>query len=111
MHSAAYREKRQALRHDCVATIQWSPMSQSTVYTARILNFSPSGLYLETDESLKSGTTIWLRVNQCLTRGTAADCPECLPSTAVADTKWCRALPEKSGCRYGVGLKYLFPMI
>ena len=63
-------------------------MSQSTVYAARILNFSPSGLYLETDESLKSGTTIWLRVNHCLTGGTAADCPECLPSTAVADTKW-----------------------
>ena len=66
LHSTAYQEKRQALRHDCVAIIEWSLMSQSSACEARILNFSGTGIYLETGHELKPGTTVWIRVDQRL---------------------------------------------
>lgn len=111
MHAKAIHEKRRADRHDCVAATKWSCVSQPFAHHARILNFSSSGIYLETDVSLKPGTTVWIRVDQFLSGGTVADSSDCLATIFVADAKWCRELPKSRGSRYGVGLRYEFPMI
>ena len=75
------------------------------------MNFSGNGIYLETDQELKPGTTVWVRVDQRLSGATTADCSECLPTVLVADSKWRRELAESSGRRFGIGLRYLFPMV
>ena len=107
----AINEKRDAVRYDCVAVTSWSYINQHPIYRAHILNFSGSGLYLETDLALKPGTIIWIRVDRRLSGGTADDFSDCLPTSAMVEAKWCRELPGSAESRYGIGLKFQVPMV
>jgi hypothetical protein len=111
MDSAALEEKRRAPRYDGEATIHWSFFNETSTHKGRILNFGPDGLYLETDELLNPGTTVWIWVEKRISAAAQIDSPRCLPSCIVAVCKWCKRVPEKTEYRYGTGLRYEFPML
>jgi hypothetical protein len=99
-------ERRSTGRSPCDCEASWSYFNKDGAATARILNFSPSGSYLETDHPLTPGATVLIRVLQCEPR---KGYPEGLPINAMAEVKWCREVDPHSA-RHGAGVRYHFPV-
>lgn len=111
MDLTASEEKRRELRQHCTAAIRWSFFNRSASYPGCILNCSSEGLYIETDEKIKPGVTVWIRVEKRFSKPADPAASWCLPNSVVAVGRWCRTLPETTGGHYGVGLRYEIPML
>ncbi len=59
-----------------------------------------------------SGTCFALHLLRAIqVTGTADDFSTCLPTVVVADAKWCHELSQGGERRFGVGLRYQFPVL
>jgi hypothetical protein len=103
-------EKRSEDRHGCDAGIDWAYFNKSEFYSAHLLNISPSGVYIECEQRIIPGATIFIRVHNrkaCVADPTIGDC---MRSTALGEVKWCRELPDQKPRPYGVGIRYHMPV-
>jgi hypothetical protein len=106
-------EKRIERRQACEAMIKWTQFNriafnygQEIYYHAKVLNFSKSGLYFETEYPLKPGMTILFRIEvSCCKASNLEDC-ECLRTISLADVKWCRDLVKNGESYFGIGARY-----
>jgi hypothetical protein len=106
---AAPFEKRCEDRRECNATVEWAYFNKAEFFDAQLLNFSDSGGYMECTRPLIPGATILIRLQTC----TASDGDSAyrnLKTTALGEVKWCRELRAEPPSRFGIGLRYHFPV-
>ena len=105
-------EKRRDERHDCDARIKWASFNRVTFdyrqeifHRARALNFSKSGLYFETECSLKPGSMIFFRLeaSDCTASGND-DCSN-LRTISLIEIKWCQDFHKNGESCFGIGAR------
>ena len=96
-------ERRSEQRQACDCNIVWAYFNKNNMVSARMLNCSRAGCYFETPHLLKTGSTVLIRLDKCVS-GTEHDGPGSVRSNAVAEVKWC----DKRNNQYGVGTRYHF---
>ncbi len=106
-------EKRKNRRHDCDSIIKWTQFNQTTFndgqdtfYPARVLNFSESGLYFESEYPLKQGTTILFRLETSGCGVLDSEGYECLRTISLVEVKWCQYFLENGESYFGIGARY-----
>ena len=100
-------EKRRQVRHKCEAIIEWSYFNREINFDAKLLNFSESGVYLETAHDLKPGTMIFMKmVTSCNISLLNHERPR---SVSLGEVKWRIDLSGSDQSSYGVGVRYPFP--
>jgi len=100
-------ERRLERRYECEAKIKWSYFITGGLFDAKTLNCSPNGIYFETPNEVKSGTTIQIRIETLLSKNTRSDEPNCLRSVSLAEVKWCRESSNDGDRYFGVGVRHL----
>ena len=106
---AAQSEKRCENRQDCNAAVEWAYFNKPDFFKAHLLNFSGGGGYLECAQPLFPGATILIRLKACTSSG-GDPAYRSLRTTALGEVKWCRELQAGQTCRFGVGLRYHYPV-
>lgn len=76
--------------------------SKGIIYTARIVNYSDEGLYIETDWPLQAGTEIYIEMEKSPYNSTAFDFLERRQSVILWQT-----ILKDSFYTYGYGIKYI----
>jgi len=104
---SGYTEKRKHERYDYDAPIAHAESDSGEFITARMGNYSRSGMRFYTDQALASGSDISIRMEEN---------PPPLYDFALYDDcraqiKWCRKRAELSLPRYSVGIQYYTPII
>jgi class 3 adenylate cyclase len=104
---SGYTEKRTHERYDYDAPIEHAESNSGEFTTARMGNYSRSGMRFYTDQTLSSGSDISIRME---------DNPPPLYDFAIRDecraqVKWCRERADLSHPRYSVGIQYYTPII
>jgi len=106
-------EKRTDRRYDCDAEIKWTHFNRTTFncgkeifYRARVLNFSKSGLYFETECPFKQGTIILFRLEASRCGASDSEDCECLRTISLVEIKWCQDLLKNSESYFGIGASY-----
>ena len=103
---AALLDKRYAKRHGCDGEIIWAYFNKNHYSKACTLNFSRDGSYFETDQALFIGSTVLIRVLNCIDNNKRSKDPECIRWNALGEVKWCRELTGGKQGHYGIGVKY-----
>ena len=106
-------EKRTERRHACEAMIKWTQFNRiafhyghEIYYHARVLNFSKSGLYFETTDSLKPGTILLFRLEASRCGASDSEDYECLRTISLVEIKWCQDLHQNGESYFGIGARY-----
>ena len=106
-------EKRTDRRYDCDAKIKWTHFNRATFncgketfYRARVLNFSKSGLYFETECPLKQGTIILFRIEASRCGASDSEDYECLRTISLVEIKWCQDFLGNGESYFGIGARY-----
>ena len=106
-------EKRTYKRHNCDAEIKWTPFNRTVFndgrekyYPARVLNFSKSGLYLETRYSMKPGMTVLFRTEASVCGASEHEGYANLRTISLIEIKWCRELLKNGESYFGMGARY-----
>jgi len=105
-------EKRLTKRYDCNTMIKWSYFNtkqHNPCTSAKAKNFGENGLYFESDHDVLPGSTILIKREYVNPDNQNFANHICLPTTCVAEVKWCKELIETAESQYGVGVKYHFP--
>ena len=100
-------ERRMETRYDCEAKIKWSYFIKGGSFDAKTLNCSPNGIYFETPNEVKSGTTILIRIDSFSSKNIRSDEPNCLRSVSLAEVKWCRESSNGGDRYFGAGVRQL----
>ena len=103
---AALLDKRNAKRHGCDGEIIWAYFNKKDNSKARALNFSRDGNYFETDRALGLGSTVFIRVLNCIDHNDRSKDPEGIRWHTLGEVKWCRELTSGKQGHYGIGVKY-----
>ena len=101
-------EKRKHARHKCDAFITWSYFNKEIFYWAKLLNFSESGVYFETEHDLKPGVSLFMNMRLVPAGKNKAIVPKCPRSVSLGEVKWRVDLSGSDQSYYGVGVKYPF---
>jgi len=103
-------EKRSEDRQACDASIEWAYFNRGESCSARLLNFSKGGGYFVSGQPLIPGATILIRLRKLESGG--PDTFDCcaMRTTALSEVKWCRELSGVPAARYGIGVRYHFPV-
>jgi hypothetical protein len=99
-------DQRIEKRYGCAALIKWTYFNQSGFFNGKVSNFSQSGAYFESTRDLRPGSTIFIRVQRCLSRDSNSIHEQHLRTVTLAEVKWCREIPEADGPYFGVGIHY-----
>lgn len=109
-------QKRTDKRQVCNAKIKWADFNrttfnfgQETFYSARVLNFSESGLYFESGHPLKPGTTILFRLEVSRCGASDSEGYDGLRTISLAEIRWCQGLLRNGESCFGIGAKYPIP--
>ena len=103
-------EKRCEDRQNCDAVIEWAYFNKGECFRARMLNFSKGGGYFVSGQALIPGATILIRLRDFDTLGADACDPSEIRTTALGEVKWCQDLSDASAVRFGIGVRYHFPV-
>jgi hypothetical protein len=107
-HQRQHPEQRKEPRHNCEAMIECSYFNQEKHFDAKLLNFSESGVYIETDHDLKPGCTILLKMMKSASSRFNSLKHERPRSISLGEVKWRSDLPKRDKTYYGVGVRYPF---
>ena len=102
----AQTERRIEQRHACDGTMNWVYFNKECYGAARVLNFSQSGSYFETDQALTLGSTVLIHVFKCMNCHDISETPGNLRWNALAEVKWCQKLSDNANTPYSVGVRY-----
>ena len=101
-----HTETRCDERCGCEAIVKWSYFNENIQFDAKIINFSRSGLYMESDQAIKPGATIVVRLEILLSRTWGSSDFGWLRSISLGEVKWCSELNITGGVFYGIGVQY-----
>lgn len=90
----------------CEAIVKWSHFNETMQFDAKILNFSRSGIYLEADQALKPGTTVFIRLEILLSGTWGSSYHGWLRTVTLGQVKWCKELDRNGPKYYGIGVRY-----
>jgi hypothetical protein len=102
-------DKRRYERIRCEAAVEWSYFNQDVYFGAKLINFSKSGVYFETDRELKPGASIFLntkRISPSMIKSKDRQRPR---SVSLGEVQWCLDLSAGDKSCYGVGVRFPFP--
>lgn len=105
---AANEEKRKFQRAELRASIMYAYKDKKfCFYGAKMHNFSPGGIYIESKYLLQEGMQITIR--------RANDTPSCQEEAPyrelMAEVKWCKEILHSGQPHYGAGAQYFNPVI
>jgi hypothetical protein len=103
-------EKRCENRQSCDAAIEWAYFNRGECFSARMMNFSKGGSYFVSVQPLLPGATILIRLLACDAPGPESRDRSSLRTTALGEVKWCRELGSAAAGRFGIGIRYHFPV-
>jgi hypothetical protein len=103
------RERRTMERQSCNAEVDLSYFNTKSHWSGSLLNISQEGGYLETTRSITPSAAVQIRVLSSIS--SAQELARGLCTNAVAEVKWCRNLSGSEKARYGVGVRYYFPLL
>ncbi len=104
-------EKRCEDRRNCDAVIEWTYFNKGDCFSARLLNFSKGGGYFISSQPLTPGATVLIRVRDFNSADSVpCDTSTTLRTTALGEVKWCRELGGEPAARFGIGVRYHFPV-
>jgi len=103
-------EKRCEDRQQCDAAIEWAYFNKGECFSARMLNFSQNGGYFVSGQPLIPGATILIRLRNIDAGGADACDRSAMKTNALGEVKWCRELSDASAARFGIGVRYHFPV-
>jgi len=104
-------EKRCEDRQNCDAVIEWAYFNRAGCFSARLLNFSKGGGYFISNQPLTPGTTVLIRVRDFNSAEPGAcDTSTTLRTNALGEVKWCREISGEAAARFGIGVRYHFPV-
>jgi hypothetical protein len=103
-------EKRCEDREVCEAVVEWAYFNRGDYFSARMLNFSKSGGYFVSNQPLIPGATVLIRIRNLESARKAASDLSTLRTTALGEVKWCQELSGAQPARFGIGVRYHFPV-
>ena len=101
-------DQRVHVRHACEAIIRWSYFNTKQYFSAKILNFSRDGIYIETANEIRPGSTICTHLEKIISLAPDLLNHECPRLVSLAQVMWCRASSGPDRIYFGAGLKYPF---
>jgi len=99
--------RRMEKRYACEAKIKWSYFNTVKSFDAKTLNCSPNGIYFETPNEVKSGTTIVIRTESFLSKNAGSNELNCLRTVSLAEVKWCRELSNDGDRYFEAGVRHI----
>lgn len=116
-------DRRKDLRCDFQTTTIFGHLNRALAHSGRILNYSRSGLYFESDTPQKVGTILVVRLAPCSSPESApSEMPEhctltdphegrCdgLKTTMMGEVRRCETVGNGRSPRFGIGLSLLTP--
>lgn len=104
--SIAHGDRRKNQRSSCEGSISCSSFNNHEAFESRILNFSKSGMYFESDAILKPGTTIYFKLKKCTVFPSDPVSCEWLRRESLAEVRWCKKVKNQGKHYFGMGVKY-----
>lgn len=103
-------EKRRGGRVKCSAQLEWALLSAPDALPATLVDFSQSGVGIESSRALPPRATIRIKVDAhsapCRAACLGTECP--WPrSVAVGEVIWCREHPGGQGARFAAGVRLM----
>jgi CheY-like chemotaxis protein len=99
-------DKRKEDRFDCDCSINWNYFKKGIFSTARVLNCSRIGCYIESDNHLAPGSLLLIRATRCREVYGDPKVSGGLEWNSMAEVRWCSKLSNDEGGPYGSGLGY-----
>jgi hypothetical protein len=103
-------EKRCEDRRNCDAAIEWAYFNRGDYFNARMLNFSKGGGYFVSSQPLIPGATVLIRLRDFESAAREACDRSAMRTTSLGEVKWCRELSGAPPVRFGIGVRYHFPV-
>ena len=101
-----HTEKRYDQRYGCEAIVKWSYFNENKQFDAKIINFSRTGIFIEADQAIKPGATIFVRLEILLSETWGSSDHGWLRTISLGEVKWCKELTKDSVDYYGIGISY-----
>ena len=99
-------DQRACERFRCRATLGFSHFNKERHYEARMLNYGDAGMCFKSKVALQPGVIVCIRLKNIPGPG-ACDTNGCgLRSLTLAETIWCREMPDEKAPAYAIGVKY-----
>ncbi len=106
----AQMEKRSEGRFLCDAAIEWAYFNKSDFFSARLLNFSPSGGAFTSSKGVIPGSTVFIRLHKLISCDGEATDRNWIRTTALGEVKWCRPSADQKPLRFEAGIRYHVPV-
>lgn len=94
-------ERRAKARLTLVAPVNIKDITTGATYTARMFNYSNTGIYFESDSLINPGTPVQVGIRRAPYERSSSDY-SCYRGVIT----WCNKLPEDSHFFYGYGVKF-----
>ncbi len=93
-------------RHKCEAAISVRYMNDDKTFVARMLNYSDSGMYFESDSFFEEGTILYAQMTDGLVVHSDPE-PDVKPHQVwLVEVKWCKEISKNGCCCYAIGVEY-----
>lgn len=102
-------EKRNHKRHACEASLECSYFHHTPeqAHPARMLNYSETGVYLETEGFFRSGATVLLRLERFMSETSGEEVWTSPRIVALGQVKWCKEKTDGDPRYFAMGVGYL----
>ena len=102
----AYSEMRKNKRYRCKALIDFAYFNKESYFNGKIVNYSQSGVYIESEFEPILGSSIFIRrIKHPPSKNEHPENYQDLKTMAIAEIKWCKKLSGDDG-GFGIGAQY-----
>jgi hypothetical protein len=99
-------EKRASKRHGCEASVGCGYFNKEETCSARMLNYSEGGAYLECSSFFKERSIILIRLKQIVSGASEAQV-YCTPrEVSLGEVRWSREISDKNTSSFAIGIQY-----
>ena len=109
MQTVSSHERRISDRSSCAGLARFAVFNQAEQRRALITDFSREGLGLQSQQELKPGRYLSIRVEITRLPAAEASCEASVPSIGIAEVKWCRPIEDEAQTVFAAGVKFLLP--
>ena len=108
-----HAEQRAFERCSYQAPVTCAYFNSDKFYHAKTTNHSLDGINFVSDFPLKTGATVYVRIDHCSPDVMPSGICDCggVRQLGLAEVKWCQEAPGEYGTYYMIGLKYHKPAI
>jgi hypothetical protein len=99
-------EKRAHQRHTCEIPVWWCYFNRREQHTARVLNISEEGIYLETGIAPRAGATILIKRRYPDDVSTGGQVHPPCRDLSLVEVRWCSDTKSAEQRMFGVGTRF-----